>query len=207
MKHNGSIDTNMSLVQKALVNAGFIVLSCSLNSNKMTWGHSSSTNAYFQSYTFLKNNYSISSVCIYANSMGGIESLNALSENLIPCNAWVGTSPTYDLSNNYQNALFTSAINSVYGIASDGSNYTAKTSGRDPNLMKPSAFRSIPMMILSATDDTTVDPNKNGFALSTAVQNSAIEMQKITGITGGHSFDVTPYTSQITNFFSKYSWF
>jgi hypothetical protein len=197
-------DNNYVLMQKALVNAGYIVLSCSLNTSKTTWGNIASTNAYYQAYKYVRDNYAIGGVVWFANSMGGIESLNALSENKIPCVAWAGTSPTFDLQKNYNNATFTSVIKTAYGIASDGSDYATKTAGRNPALMNPSVFRGLPMWVAAASDDTIVLKVDNGDKLANVVANTAIEVVKVDVATGGHAFDITAYTSQIVSFFDKY---
>ncbi|MBX4152352.1 hypothetical protein K1X09_34195 [Paenibacillus lautus] len=199
-----SINTNMKTVQKAFVDAGYIVLTCSLNASKTTWGNSASTNAYYEAYKFLINNYSIGSVVFYANSMGGIESLNALSENKIPCTAWIGTVPTFSLANNYQNPLFTGLIKTAYNINSDGSDYSIRTTGRDPALMNPISFQCVPMMILAPDDDVVVSKLENGDKLAETVKNSSAELVKIDVPKGGHSFSVEPYKQQMINFFNKY---
>lgn len=199
-----STNTNMKSMQKALVDAGYIVLACSLNASKTTWGNAASTNAYYQAYKFLKNNYAIGPVVIYANSMGGIESLNALSENKIPCSAWIGTVPTFSLLNNYQNALFTGVIKAAYGVSSDGSDYAVKTAGRDPALMNPLSFRCVPMMILAPPDDTSVSKTENADRLADAVKGTALEVVKVDVPSGGHSFSIEPYKQQMIDFFNKY---
>lgn len=197
--------TNMAGMQKELVNAGFIVLTCSLNSSKTTWGNAASTNAYYEAYNYLKNNYAIGPVVFYANSMGGIESLNALAENKIPCSAWAATVPTYDLKSNYNNSMFTTLINSAYGIAADGSDYSTKTLGRDPALMSASAFRLLPMMILAPSDDVAVSTADNADALEKKVSGYALEVVRVPVPSGGHSFNVSPYIQQIVNFLKKYA--
>lgn len=200
-----SINANMRSMQRALVDAGYIVLTCSLNSSKTTWGNASSTNAYYQAYKFVRDHYSIGPVVWYANSMGGIESLNALSENTIPCSAWIGTVPAYSLLNNYQNSAFTGVIRSAYGINADGSDYEAKTEGRDPALMSASAFRCVPMMILAPADDASISKTENTDKLAKAVEKISIELVKVDVPSGGHSFSIEPYKQQMIDFFKKYS--
>lgn len=199
-----SINTNMKSMQKALVDAGYIVLTCGLNSSKTTWGNVASTNAYFQAYKFLKSNYAIGPVVFYANSMGGIESLNVLAENKIPCNAWIGTVPTYDLLDNYQNPLFTGVIKAAYGISEDGSNYAEKTKGRDPATLDALAFKCVPMMILAPPDDASVSKATNGDVLAQRVEGVALELVNVNVPSGGHSFSIEPYKQQMVEFFNKY---
>jgi pimeloyl-ACP methyl ester carboxylesterase len=202
----GGADSNYGKLQKALTDAGYIVLSCSLIASYTSWGNTASSNAYYQAYKYVRDHYAIGAVVFFGNSMGGIESLNTLSENKIPCVAWAGTSATYNLKYCYQNcsAGIISAIQGAYNIAGDGSNYAAQTAGRDPALMPASTFRGLPMWMASALDDTTISKANNADLLYQAVQNVSVEAVKVDVATGGHGFDIAPYTSQIVNFFNKY---
>lgn len=204
-----SINANMKTMQKALVNAGFVVLTCAVDANKMTWGNTTATAAYYEAYKYLRSNYAISSIAFYANSMGGIESLNTLMENKIPCCSWVATVPTFSLKNNYDNSMFTSIITNSYAIY-NGATYDGKTSGRDPAINvknNPFVFRSVPMMILAPPDDTSVSKTENADKLAAAVKSTSTELIAIDVPSGGHSFDITPYTDTMIAFFVKYSAF
>ncbi len=193
---------NYQSVQRALVNAGYIVLSCSLNSSKTTWGNTASTDAYYAAYKFLRDNYAIGPISIFANSMGGIESLNALAANKIPgVVAYAATSATVSLAENYANPLFTSVITSAYGISGD---YDAKTAGKDPLLLPEYSFRQLPMLFITATDDASVTPSANTLAFVPKMQNVSPSVTSVL-TTGGHSFAVSPFLSQITTFFDTYN--
>ena len=193
---------NYSALQRACVNAGYIVVSCSLASSQTTWGNTASTNAYYAAYKYVRDNYAIGPIAIFANSMGGIESLNALAANKIPgVVAWVGTSATTNLLDNYNNATFTAAITSAYGISGD---YAAKTAGKDPNLLPEYSFRQLPMLFITPTDDAAISSPNNALSFRpkmAAVCPVATEVQ----VTGGHSFPISGYLSQITAFFDAYA--
>jgi acetyl esterase/lipase len=194
---------NYSALQRACVNAGYIVLSCALNASKTTWGNAASTDAYYAAYKFLRDNYAIGPVAMFANSMGGIESLNALAANKIPgVVAWVGTSATTNLAENYANALFTGVITSAYGIS--GGNYATQTAGKDPNLLPEYSFRQLPMLFITPTDDVSVTPSANALALIPKMQG-VCPVVTSTLTTGGHSFAISPFLSQITAFFDAYA--
>ena len=178
-------NANMKAVAEAFLNAGFICLSVT-DANTTTWGAQASLDAYAAGYQYLRDHYAVGGVIIYANSMGGIESLLMLAENRIPgVAAWIGTVPTFDLANNYANALFTSVIKTAYGIASDGSDYAVKTAGHDPALINPVRFRSLPMWALVATDDASVNATANGLALAARLE--AVTDFTLVQVTGGHS--------------------
>lgn len=197
-------NANYSAMRKALLSAGYIVLSCCVDGNTGTWGNSATTTAYYNAYKYVRDNYAIGNVVIFANSMGGIESLNAISLNQIPCIAWAATSTTFNLKNNYDNPSFTASIKSAYGISSDGTDYATKTQGSDPALMSAYAFRGLPMWVASAVDDTTVSKVDNKDKLVSLVTGVAKEVYDIDVPSGGHSFDITPYTTDIIGFFNKY---
>lgn len=198
-----STNGNMLNVQQQLVAQGFIFLSCSYSLSFTTWGNSLSTRAYYKAYKYLIKNYSISSVGIYANSMGGIESLNALVNEQIPCSCWVGTAPAINLKNNYDGA-YKSIITDSYGIALNGTNYLTKTIGRDPMLVSPEKFRGLPMLFISATDDAVISSTENTDLFCNKNSSFLLECKKINVPAGGHSFNNTPYLDEISRFFKKY---
>lgn len=198
---NGSDETywwsnaNMKAVAEALVAGGYIVVGAAATSNT-TWGNDDAIAAYDEAYEYVREHFNIGPVVFYANSMGGVESLNVLARDAIPgVMAWAGTVPTYDLAENYANALFTSVITSAYD-----SDYAANSVGHDPNLMGPALFRGIPMWMLVATDDTSVTPSANGLAMS----NDLADYNAITKVevTGGHSTSaIASNASTIVAFF------
>lgn len=196
-------NANMYLLQKALIAAGYIVLGVSNDANRTTWGNTVSTDAYYDAYLYMIDNYAIGNIVFYGNSMGCIESLNAIVESRIPCNALALTSPAFSLIDNYNN-LFTDNIKTAYGIAADGSDYAAKTAGRDPSLLPAIQFNGVPIWMAAATDDTSVYKAANADALYSLVNGYSVDLIKIDVSSGGHSFDLTPYLSAIVAFFAKY---
>lgn len=119
--------------------------------------------------------------------MGNTEALLTLSQGRVPgVVAYIGTVPAVNLAAAYANAAFTASIKTAYGIASDGSDYAAKTAGHDPALLDPRLFKRVPMWALVATDDTAL--KWTPFAARVAAyQGEVITVPT----TGGHS------TSQI----------
>lgn len=194
-------NTNYYAISKALVDAGFIVLSASYGASGSTWGNTYAQAAYYAAYRYLLLNYNISSVSVVANSMGGVEFFNTVSTgNLgVPC-SFVGTSTTANLAACYASPTLTSSIQGAYGIAVDGSDYATKTAGYDPILKRPDLFLGIPQLWLCASDDTIVPPTTNRDLMVKLARISTSKISQVDGITGGHSFDITPYTSTIVNF-------
>lgn len=268
-------NTNMKLVSNALNAAGFITIGFA-SPTSTPWGAQTELDAGYAAYKWAKENLNLGLGVFYCNSMGSIDGLLALADRRIPgIMAYIGTSPTFDLSNNYNNTgqPFAAAIDTAYGTttgtlsgstsvgatslpttasyptvgtkiivgigtanveivtttgASTGtavavtaltkthnsadniSNYPSKTAGHDPALLSGDIFRGLPALVLSASDDTTVDPVKNATPLIAAITPYSPEVLSKQDNTGGHSFDLTPFTTRtsaydIVNFAAKYT--
>lgn len=170
---------------KAYVDAGFIVVSAGYLPNTMTWGAEDSLLAYEWAYRYVCSYVAFTNVIFHANSMGGIESLLTIARGVIPCEGWIATVPTANLRANYDDN-FKSSIVTAYGIAADGSDYSAKTEGHDPMLLDPSFMAGIPAYVMVATDDTTVYPSRNWNALEPRVLPYLRSYTRV-DVTGGHT--------------------
>lgn len=81
----------------------------------------------------------IGPIVLWGNSMGGMLALNAITNGvLVPAGVYL-TDAVVDLRNRYDNGRATT-IQAAYGIASDGSDYAAKTAGYDPALRPAGDF-------------------------------------------------------------------
>ena len=202
-----SLNDNMLHVKNKLIENNYIVLTCSYKNSKTTWGNKYSTQAYYEAYKYLIDNFSnIDNIGIYCNSMGGIESLNFISENRLKPKCWVGTVPTYDLDANYNpdsGLDFSGIIRSAYEIQSDGSDYTKKTNGRNPAKMPNYLFSGIPMLCIGSTGDVTVSPTDNIEKL----YNDLYPVCNITKVIyngGNHSnFDLLNNLNRIVDFYNN----
>lgn len=199
-------NANYHAIQKALTDAGFIVISGARRNEYGTWGNANAQAAYAETYRYLLANYSVSCIACLANSMGGIEFFNSLSSALIGVpTCFVGTSATANLLSCYNSAPLNASIKSAYAIASDGSNYSTKTEGFDPIKERPDSFFGLPQLWVCADDDATVSTTLNRNQMTNLSGVSANKITHINVATGGHEFDITPYLSQITTFIFKYT--
>lgn len=98
----------------------------------------------------------VGGVVLLGNSMGGMGALNALLTKAVPgvlglyltdpvCNLW-------DRYNSNRQGL----IQTAYGIASNGSNYSTQTAGYDPVLRHWSDFRGVPVYCIASSGDDQV---------------------------------------------------
>jgi acetyl esterase/lipase len=206
-EHQFSDAASQKQVMLAALAAGYIVVSASDNIYASGFGADAAIECYPLAYQWARDNFNIGPVVFHVNSMGGIESLITLSQRRIPgVVAWCGTSPTSNLRTAYDNAAFTASIAGAYGIAGDGSDYAAKTTGHDPMLLDGDAFRGLPMMFLHATDDAVIPKATNTDMFKARIAPFALEVIDVGGITGGHSFTVTStQAAAIIAFFNKYT--
>lgn len=202
-----SLNDNMLYVKNKLIENNYIVLTCSYKNSKTTWGNKYSTQAYYEAYKYLIDNFNnIDNIGIYCNSMGGIESLNFISENRLKPKCWVGTVPTYDLDANYNpnsGLDFSGIIRSAYEIQSDESDYIKKTNGRNPAKIPNYVFSGIPMLCIGSTGDVTVSPTDNIEKL----YNDLYPVCNITKVMydgGNHSsFDLSNNLNRIVDFYNN----
>ena len=187
-------NANGRAVADAFLTAGYMVIAAANTGAVSTWGAQVGLDAYVRAYQYARDHYNMGAVVLYGNSMGGIESLLTLAAESIPgVSAWMGTNPTFDLDENYANALFTTTIDAAYGGSYAG------TTGRNPAKMPALGFRGVPMWMLVSTDDAAVTPAANGLALYAAVAKTNPRTKIET--TGGHS---TPAIA--SNAVSMVSW-
>ena len=258
-----------SATLNALLAAGYVVLSAH-NANKGTWGSQAAIDTYAWALSWAATIVNLGPIALFANSMGSIDSLNALAQGALPgVVCWVGHAPTANLQTNYGNALFTSVIDTAYGITAGilsaatsvgatsisssvsiptgtsiivdpqgatpetvtvtsvtgagpytlgvtalaaahasgaiVSDYPTKTDGFNPATRPGRDLRGVPMLFLAATDDTTVPKSQNTDVLVPIVKPHSPDVRVVPGLTGGHSFAVTPaLATQITNFVRQY---
>lgn len=199
-------NSNGEAVASAFVNAGYITLSAANNSNINTWGSDAGIAAYKTAYDWARARFNIGPIVAYGNSMGGLESLLVIARKAIPgIVAWIGTVPVSSLATAHAKSDFTGSLRTAYGIASDGSDYDAKTAGHDPVFMPPAAFRGLPVWALVATDDTAVPPGGHFDLLQPILAVHAAEMVRI-NVTGGHSTgQITSRAQEMVAFADKYA--
>ncbi|MBD1541007.1 hypothetical protein G9E11_01800 [Arthrobacter sp. IA7] len=192
-------------VINALHDAGYIVASTVGTPVGFEFGNPSLVDSQAALYKYVRDHYNVSSVSIYAISMGGLGGLNSARDPRIPgVRAFVASSPICSLAYAYANAAqgWPAEVRTAYGVASDGSNYAAKTAGSDP-LLKPTDFEGIPMLIIASPGDTIVTKAANTDAFVTAL-NGITDTTVITA-SGEHN-DTTQYPgASIVAFFDRYA--
>lgn len=199
-------DANYEKIMKSCIDNGYIFVGCCEYENyvrKTTeWGSKLCCEAYYEAYNHLINNFNIDKVGIWANSMGGIESLNTISGRDLPKIAcWVGVAPSFDLRSCYD-GNFKNAISIAYDI-NENSTYENQTEYSDPNLMPQTIFGRLPMKIYTGDNDEQLNYINNAKTLYNKQNRVALcEYIEIAG--AGHWFDISQYLKDMIDFYNKY---
>ena len=97
------------------------------------------------------------------------------------------------------------SIRLAYGIASDGSDYAAKTAGHDPILLDPRVFGGVPMYVVVATDEEALDQSRHWDVFAPRVAPYSPAMKRL-NITGGHSTTaIAGNAASMVDFAKKYA--
>lgn len=143
------------------------------SSSSDNWGATRGMQHTLDAYNFMKNKCpNIARVGMVGVSMGGLISSLAVAgvDVTIPNVKGVAMiDAVWDLASMYANATYTSSIRTAYGIAVDGSDYAARTSGHDPALRAISDFTGVRWRFYGDDADTTVPPATHGQSASSAL--------------------------------------
>lgn len=190
-----------NLIRENCINNGYIFAVAENINSLYTWGNKQCVETYMELFNYLKNNFVISKFGVFANSMGGIESLNFITEKKINISCYVGTSLTFDLEQIYNNGQYKNRIKTAYNIEDDNE-FEDKTKYKNPATRNLTLFGSFPCFIIGASDDTNILQQYNGFKFADLMNIYSNVTKIIT--TGGHAFDITNYINDIMNFYSEY---
>ena len=188
-------------VSAALGDAGYIVASAYDGGDR--WGNSASMDNYRQLYEYVRNNFATGPLFLLGVSMGFLPVLNSLVYRKLPTPAAVASiGGVSDLDTLYTGS-YAAGIRAAYGIASDSSDYEAKTAGYNPMDRGGSEFRGVPMRFYTSTGDTAVPKASNPDAMSAKVSPYTPEASVILG-SGAH-LDASQYQpSDLLSFFGRY---
>lgn len=163
-------DTLKAGVLAQMLADGYMV--SSTDGGGQNWGNQAGLDSYLALDAYLASNHAPTKTVVFSQSMGGCTGLLTVASNKITTlKGWFGIYPVCSLANMFgSNAgTFASAIRTAFGIASDGSDYSTKTSGHDALLKSAGAFAGIAMRFYASPDDTVVAKTANTDAFHSLV--------------------------------------
>jgi pimeloyl-ACP methyl ester carboxylesterase len=180
----------------ALLDEGYIVASSALTDypdiGYASWGNQRSLDANVELYKYVTDHYAVdkNKVAMVGTSMGGLTTLLAFPDGRIPVKGAALYSPVTNLAAQYTyKTKMAGAIRFAYGIADDGSNYSAQTEGHDPNLRPPADWTGKRLRFYGGDGDTIVPWPLNAEAFAARVNGTATESGIVT-LTGDHTSNV-----------------
>lgn len=190
-------------IANAFLTEGYIVVGAT-SPNKSSFGNQASLDAYYDAYRYISQRFPIGPVVVYANSMGAMEGLLTIASGRVPgVVAYIATSASIDLAQRFTDPGNNALIRTAYGIAADGSDYAAKTSGHDAMRIPADDYLGLPTLLIAASDDAVVPMASHTEAFAAKVAGTSREVRVIT-TTGGHSFNIPAFADEITTFASKH---
>lgn len=167
-------DALKSGVVTALLTAGYILAGS--NQHGDNWGSQQAVDDLVALEKHVRDNYNVSGVCIWSQSMGGMSGLLCAAQGKFEVLGWLGTYPVCNLANLYSLGSYTSQINTAHGVTGSGSGtYANRTRGLDPALLTGFSWRHMPMRLYASTGDTVVPRANNADTLAALVAGCARE--------------------------------
>lgn len=187
------------LFHAALAQGWYVAAS---NMHGENWGNQTGLDDLLDLYNLMNGRYAPTKVVLVGASMGGLATASAISKNTIP--KAVGAyfiDAVVNLADQYTNASYTALIKTAYGIASDGSDYAAKTAGFDPYLATTSTFNKRLRFTASTTDTLVLKANQTDL-MRTKVAGTAVESGLTTHL-GGHLAGAAANPTDLVDFVKR----
>lgn len=189
-------------VVDALLAAGYVVAGSTAGGEN--WGNQSGMDAYYRLHCYALLNYRVRGVLALSQSMGGLTGLLCLRDQRVPYKGWYGIYPVCSLADMFAaNAgTYAGPIRSAHGIASDGSDYAAKTAGHDPLTYTAADFPAVGIRLTASYSDTVVSRAANGDALASLLSATAAECS-VVAASGNHGDSSHFLPSDTVDFFDR----
>jgi hypothetical protein len=167
----------------ALADAGYILAGTSDSG----WGAPAAVDYYAALDKYVRDNYNVSNVCIWSQSMGGFCGLLAIAQGRVKgVVGWLGTYPWVSMSDANASGAYGASFKSAFGITGAGlMTYANQTYGHDPVLLAAKSYRNIPMRMYASSGDTVVSKTANSDVLRTLVLSSCRE-STVVACSGDH---------------------
>lgn len=178
-------DTLKQGIVDSFAEQGWIIAASSAAGNNC--GNDAGMNAHRALLGYLLQTYPTAKVLIWGQSAGGLTSLSSIARGQNP--RLVGcllTYPVANLANFYSLGTYAPDIRTAYGIASDGSDYAAKTAGYDPILDEPNRFGRIRYRMYASASDTVVPKASNSDLLQPRLFMAGATESTIIVCSGNH---------------------
>lgn len=164
---------------------GWIVASPNMHGNQ--WGNQIALDDLARVHAYFTALWPTVRVLLMGGSMGGLTVLNAASRNAVPdVRGVVTVAGVVDLAVTHGMSAYRDSIRTAYGIASDGSDFTAKTTGYNPIRRPGLAWSADNIDMYHSPDDTAITLAAHPLAWEATRRNEWARWQRLTVTSGEH---------------------
>lgn len=203
--HNGSEQTinnpqMLSTRDKAL-DKGWLVISAYAHGN--AWANDTALADYARIPTWVGQTWTIAHLLLHGQSMGALTMANFYSRRLArKIRGMVGIDGAYNLAQAYSQSAYRPSIRAAYGIASDGSDYAAKTAGHDATLLPPATFTGRRLFVSASPADVAIPKVSHSDVFVAMLGTEPADLEVVEG-TGGHVTSPNYFPSAAHAFFDE----
>lgn len=160
-------------IVSALLGAGYMVAG-SLASGP-NWGNQAGLDAYGALEASVRaRGLTVTKSVLLGVSMGGLPALLSYAVNEIPNLIGVlGVCPVCNLGDMWTRGVYTESIRGAFGIAENGSDYAAKTSGYDPALLAGATWNGKRLRFYASADDAVAPKAEHSDAIDALATGAA----------------------------------
>lgn len=155
--HGGSEQTmygGLSEIRYGGIDRGWILASAYASGN--AWSNDAALNDYTRVWQWISDTWQVDDVLLHGVSMGGLTMANLYYRDIIPeVRAMAGVDSAVNLRAAYD-GNYGAAIRAAYGIASDGSDYAAKTTWHNPCLLPAAGWHGKNLLLTGSDADTAI---------------------------------------------------
>lgn len=188
---------NRVLIRKKLLENDYIFAVCESKYDLSSWGNDKSSEAYFELFNFVTDNFNIKNVNFFCDSMGAIECLNFVYRKNIDFNCFCSTSMAYNLIQIYNEGKYSTKISNAYNSSdidelkqNDPSEYYFRDRFYDSNFL-----------LLYSPEDICINQEYNCFLFYERIKDKS--NSKLIKVEGGHAFKVNESClNEILNFYN-----
>lgn len=188
----------MVQIRDGLLDRGFIVASAFAHDR--AWANNAALADWVRLHGWVNAHYPVTDVLLHGESMGGLTMLVLAGTGAVPhLRATVSVDGAMNLRAAYD-GNYGAQIRSAYGIASDGSDYAAKTAGHDPCLFEPSQYAQQRIMLSASPADTAIPKVNHSDVFAAHIAGAPRVLDRYTG-TGAHVADVNYFPAETLAFY------
>ena len=192
----------------AIAAAGYIV-AASDNHSDACYGDARSIGDTDNLILWLRQHYAINDIFLIGISAGGPVALNYAASHHSKISGVYGISPVCSLWSMWTNTVYTAGngfIQTAFGVAADGSNWSTKTTGWDPaNSVSLDRYAGVPFRATYGTTDQTVPYGANAVRMAAILTGWSAEASATNCGAVGHGDAATYNAADALAFFQRCS--